>query len=71
MLEQTEKKKITMKDIAQEMDVSIVTVSKALAGKDGVSEKLRGEILDKARELGYIYRKSIDRGEGRDVAIVI
>ena len=71
MLEQTEKKKITMKDIAQEMDVSIVTVSKALAGKDGVSEKLRGEILEKARELGYIYRKSIDRGEGRDVAIVI
>ena len=70
-MEQTEKKKITMKDIAQEMDVSIVTVSKALAGKDGVSEKLRGEILDKARELGYIYRKSIDRGEGRDVAIVI
>lgn len=67
----TEKKKITMKDIALEMDVSIVTVSKALAGKDGVSEKLRSEILDKARELGYIYRKSIERGEGRDVAIVI
>lgn len=70
-MEFNDKKKITMKDIAQEMDVSIVTVSKALAGKDGVSEKLRAEILDKARELGYIYRKSIERGEGRDVAIVI
>ncbi|SEF50517.1 transcriptional regulator, LacI family [Eubacterium ruminantium] len=66
-----DKKKITMKDIAMEMDVSIVTVSKALAGKDGVSEKLRQEILDKAKELGYIYRKSAERGEGRDVAIVI
>lgn len=66
-----DKKKITMKDIAAEMDVSIVTVSKALAGKDGVSEKLRSDILEKARELGYIYRKSAERGEGRDVAIVI
>ena len=39
-------KKVTMKDIAQELDISIVTVSKALAGKEGVGDRLREEILE-------------------------
>ncbi len=47
------KKKVAMKDIAETMHVSIVSVSKALSGKDGVSEKLRSEIIRKAQELGY------------------
>ena len=47
------KKKVAMKDIAEAMHVSIVSVSKALSGKDGVSEKLRSEIIRKAQELGY------------------
>ena len=41
-------KKITMKDIAKEFDVSIVTVSKALSGKYGVGEQLRQEIVERA-----------------------
>ena len=45
------KKKVVMKDIAEAMGVSIVTVSKALAGKEGVSERVRGEIIQKAQEL--------------------
>ena len=53
-------KKVTMKDIAQELDISIVTVSKALAGKDGVGDRLREEIIDKAKELGYIFKKNED-----------
>lgn len=44
---------ITMKDIAEAMGVSVVSVSKALAGKKGVSEETRVAILDKADELGY------------------
>lgn len=50
------RKQVTMKDIAEEMDVSIVTVSKALAGKDGVSEELRGRIIEKSRQLGYVVK---------------
>ena len=48
------KKKVVMKDIAEAMGGSIVTVSKALAGKEGVSERVRGEIIRKAEELGYV-----------------
>lgn len=48
-------KSITMKDIAQELNVSVVSVSKALSGKDGVSDRIRKKILAKADELGYKY----------------
>lgn len=44
---------VTMKDIARELNVSVVTVSKALAGKDGVGEIMRGKIKDVARARGY------------------
>lgn len=47
------RKSVTMADIAKALDVSIVTVSKALSDQKGVSERLRQEIFEKARELGY------------------
>lgn len=47
------KKTITMSDIANELGVSTVTVSKALGDKDGVSEELRQRIKQKANEMGY------------------
>ncbi|MDR0599043.1 MAG: LacI family DNA-binding transcriptional regulator [Treponema sp.] len=55
------KSRIKMSDIARDFKVSTVTVSKALAGKDGVSEALRGDIRKKALELGYVYN-SLPRG---------
>ena len=42
-----------MSDIAQEMGVSTVTVSKALSDQKGVSEELRMKIKEKAQEMGY------------------
>ena len=65
------KKQVTMKDVAKAMDVSIVTVSKALAGKDGVSEVLRERIVDKAGELGYIAKGDRSRREDRNINIGI
>lgn len=50
-------KAVRMSDIAERLHVSIVTVSKALAGKDGVSEELRQEILQLAEEMGYQSKK--------------
>lgn len=47
------KKTVTMSDIAAELGVSTVTVSKALGDKDGVSEELRQKIKQKANEMGY------------------
>ncbi len=47
-------RKVYMKDIAARAGVSIVTVSKALSGYRGVSEKKRKEIEQIAMELGYV-----------------
>jgi len=49
-------KNITMKAIADAVGVSVVSVSKALSDKDGVSEDMRELIKQKAIEMGYIYR---------------
>ncbi len=46
-------KKVRMADIAEKLGISIVSVSKGLAGKDGVSEEMRARIFSTARELGY------------------
>ncbi|MBR4305933.1 MAG: LacI family DNA-binding transcriptional regulator, partial [Ruminiclostridium sp.] len=42
------KKSVTMSDIAKTMDISTVTVSKALSDKEGVGEELREKIKQKA-----------------------
>ena len=47
------KKSVTMSDIAKAMNVSTVTVSKALGDKEGVSDTLRERIKQKATEMGY------------------
>lgn len=46
-------KTVRMADIAEKLGVSIVTVSKALSGKDGVGDELRNNIIKMADELGY------------------
>lgn len=47
------KKNVTMSDVAKAMNVSTVTVSKALGDREGVSEALRERIKQKATEMGY------------------
>lgn len=44
---------VKMIDIAREIGVSVVTVSNALAGRDGVSDKLRKTICETAEKMGY------------------
>ena len=51
-------KKVTLSDIAEKMNVSIVTVSKALADKEGVSDDLKLKIKQLADSMGYKVRKS-------------
>ncbi len=52
------KKAVTMSDIAKELGVSTVTVSKALGDKDGVGNELREKIKKKANEMGYRFSGS-------------
>lgn len=42
-----------IRDIAEKCKVNIATVSRAINGKKGVSEKLRAKILDTAKAMGY------------------
>lgn len=46
-------KAVKLADIAKQLDVSTVTVSKALSGQKGVSEEMRERIKKLADELGY------------------
>jgi len=46
-------KKVALKTIAKELGVSIATVSRALSGKPGVSDRLREQIVNTAKRLGY------------------
>ena len=67
-------KSIKMKDIAEALGVSTVTVSKALNDKEGVSESLRQTIKDKAAEMGYVYNpipRQMLSGKTHNVAILV
>ena len=44
---------ITIKDISARLNVSATSVHRALSGKEGVGEKLRRQILETAKEMGY------------------
>lgn len=53
-----ENKKIRLSDIAEKLGVSTVTVSKAIADKEGVSDELREKIKILAAEMGYRQKSS-------------
>ncbi len=62
-----------MRDIGRELGVSAVTVSKALAGKSGVSEEMRQKIIRRASELGYVNPNAAAQttATGLDIGILI
>lgn len=52
-----QKKKIRLSDIAKKLNISTVTVSKALSDKEGVGDDLREKIKTIAEEMGYHTKK--------------
>jgi LacI family transcriptional regulator len=63
-----------MSDIARELGVSTVTVSKALSGKEGVGKALRESIVQKAEAMGYVYNslpRSMLEGRTYNIGILI
>lgn len=63
-----------MKDIADKLGISIVTVSKALNDKEGVSEELRAKIKETAQEMGYRYNiaaRSMKDGYSYNIGVII
>lgn len=67
-------KNVTMKDIAQMLDISTVTVSKALSDKEGVSTELKDKIKAAAEEMGYRYNslaKGMKEGKSYNIGVII
>lgn len=66
-------KKVRMADIAERLGISIVSVSKGLAGKDGVSEEMRVKILATAEEMGYVMpqTKKEDKATSGNIGILV
>lgn len=68
------KKTIRMIDIAEKLNVSVVSVSNALNDREGVSPELRSQIKKFADELGYKYsvnEKIAGKVANRNIGIVI
>lgn len=61
-----------MRDLGKRLGVSAVTVSKALAGKSGVSEEVRQRIIRLADELGYVNPNAQPpKDKGLDIGILV
>jgi len=52
--------KVKISDIAKALEISTISVSRALSGRVGVGEELRNKILNKAKEMGYFKEKTND-----------
>ena len=67
-------KKVTLKDIANELGVTVGTVSHVLNGIDDISEETKLRVLDAARRMGYISNglaASLRSGKTKTVALII
>lgn len=65
---------INMKDVAERAGVGMATVSRALSGAQGVSERTKLRVLAAADELGYVVSpaaSNLARGATKRVAIVV
>lgn len=51
------KKKVTLEDLAKELNLSEYTISKALHGKSGMSDETRHLIIRTARKMGYVTKE--------------
>ena len=64
-------KPVRMADIAEKLGISVVSVSKALAGKPGVSEEMRAKVVALARQMGYETARGADSAGTGNVAVLV
>ncbi len=67
-------KSVRLRDIAEKVGVSTVTVSKALSGQKGMSDALREKIHSLASEMGYvpsISRKADNSKKSYNIGVII
>lgn len=65
---------IRLKDIAEELGVSVVTVSKVLRGKTDIGERTRRRVLERMKELNYrpnMLARGLASGRTHTVGLVV
>ncbi|WP_193174578.1 LacI family DNA-binding transcriptional regulator [Oricola nitratireducens] len=68
------KSRVTVKDIAQSLGVSIATVSRALSNDPTIASKTRDRVLEKAAEMGYapnLFARSLITQRSRIAALFV
>lgn len=65
-------KPVRMADIAKKLNISVVSVSKALSGKRGVSEEMRAKVAALAKEMGYEGVRTVyNHGTGGNIGVLV
>ena len=62
---------VKLKDIAERLGVSTVTVSNALSGRKGVSEEVRVKVIETAKEMGYHLEKYDRKRQGVTIGVIV
>lgn len=67
-----QRKAVTLQDLSEQLGISTFTISKALSGREGMSEETRERIIAAARSAGYRWKAEPRRSESsRALAVVI
>ena len=67
-----QKKQVRLSDIAEKLNISTVTVSKALSNKEGVGDELRDQIKKLASQMGYKFKSTAaTSGTTGNIGIII
>jgi LacI family transcriptional regulator len=65
---------VTMKDIARDLGIAVITVSKVMRNKDDVSKETRKRVLDRVKELNYtpnLTARALVTGRSNLVGLVV
>jgi len=65
---------VTMKDIARDLGIAVITVSKVMRNKDDVSKETRKRVLDRVKELNYtpnLAARALVTGRSNLVGLVV
>ena len=69
-----EKRNITIKDIASELNISIATVSRALSGHPDISKKTKALVLETANSMGYhpnLMASGLIKRKSRTIGVIV
>ena len=67
-------KKVTLKDVARELGVTVGTVSHALNGRDDISDEMKRRVFETAEKMGYISNftaAALRSGKTKTIAIIV